>query len=83
MLELLPRGFARFNRTIDQLRALGHFNFRRIALERIPSRGRDRARHYKETRPGNVSFLDCLFDADVSVARSLRFYIAQGREALL
>ena len=82
VVELLARGLARLDRSIDDLHALRHFDLRRVALERISSGGRDRARRNKQPRPGNVSAFNRLLDAHIAVARTFGFHVAQSGEAL-
>ena len=83
VIELLARRFARFDRTIDQLRTFRHFDLRRITLEVVAAGRRNRARDDEHAWAGNLTFVDGLLDADVAVAGAFRFDVANRREALL
>ncbi len=82
VLELLPRGFARFHRTIHKLRALGHVQFRRVTLQVVAAGGGNCARGAKNPRPWNRAFLNGLLNFNVAVTRAFRFQIAQRRKSL-
>src|SRR5438132_8554448 len=83
VIELLARGLARFDRTVDQLRALRHRDLRRVSLQVVAACGGDGARGGEDARAGNASLIDGLLDADVAVARALGLDVADGRESLL
>src|SRR5690242_16278776 len=83
VIELLARRFARFDRAVDELCALGNDDLRRVALEVVAAGGGDGARGGENARAGDALFVDGLLDADVAVAGALRFDIANGGESLL
>jgi hypothetical protein len=83
VIELFTGGLARLYRPIDNLRAFRHLNLGRVPFQRISAGGRDGSRHHQQSRPGNVSSLNCLLNADVAVTRTFGFHIPQRGEALL
>ena len=83
VIELFARRLARLDRAIDDLRAFGHVEFRRIAFEVVAAGGGDGAGDDEQPRPGNVSAFDRLLDSDVAVARAFGLQIAQRGETLL
>ena len=83
MIELLARRFARFDRTIDELGAFRHFDFRRVAFEVVAAGGRDCARDHEHARAGNPPFVDGHLDPDVAIAGAFGLHIANGGETLL
>src|SRR5580700_9396984 len=83
VIELLARGLARFDGTVDDLDALRHFDLGRVTFEGISAGGRDGASGDEKTRPGNVSAFDGHFDADVAVAGAFGFHVAERGETLL
>src|SRR5205807_4822541 len=83
VIELLARGLARFDRTVDQLRAFRHRDLRRVSLQVVAAGGGDGARGSEDSRAGNASLIDGLLDADVAVSRTLGLDVADGGESLL
>ena len=83
VVKLFARRLARFDRTINDLRALGHHEFGRVAFEVVATGGRNRAGDDEQARPGDVAALDRLLDSDVAVTCAFRLEIAQRGEALL
>src|ERR1700674_3779871 len=83
MCQLLAGGFARLDRAVDELSTRGHIKFRSVSLKLIASSRGDGASRDEQSRPGDVSALDGLFDADVAIARAFRLHVAQGGESLL
>src|SRR5207302_4038749 len=83
MIELLARGLARLDRTVDQLRAFRHSDLRRVSLQVVAAGGGDGARGGEDARSGNASLVDGLLDADVAVSRTLGLDVADGGESLL
>src|SRR4029077_6093535 len=82
-VQLLARGFACFDRTIDQLSTLGYGYFRSIALEGIAAGGGYRQGRNPHSRPRYESFIDGPLDADIAVSRALGLQIANTGKTLL
>src|SRR5262245_37147346 len=82
MVQLLARGFARLDRAVDDLHALGHLELRRVAFEVVAAGRRDSERGCEDSGPWDRAFLDRLPDADVTVARAFRLDVADRRESL-
>src|SRR3984893_16635478 len=82
-LELLASGLARLDRAVDDLRALRHFDLRRVTFEVVSAAGRDRARDDEEARPRDAAFVDRHLDSHVAVTRPFGFDISERRESLL
>src|SRR5579871_3985537 len=80
VVELFAGSFARLDRAVDDLRAFGHVEFRRVAFEVVSARGGDRARGTEEARPGNRAFGDCFANFNVAVARAFGFDVARSEE---
>src|SRR5258708_7372589 len=83
VLELLAGGFAGFHWTVDELRALGHLQFWRLAFEVVSAGRRDCARGAKNPWTGNCAFFNGLFDFDVAVPRAFGLDVSKRSEALL
>ena len=83
MLELLPRSLPGFHRAVDKLRALGHFEFGRVAFQVVSAGRGDCSRGAKNSRAGNRSFFNGLLDFDVAVARAFRLHVPNRGKALL
>src|SRR6266576_1550172 len=83
MLQLLPRRLPCFHRPVYKLRALGHFQLRRIPFQVVSAGSRYRPRCTKNSWPGNCSLFDRLLDFNITVPRALRFHVSQRRKALL
>ena len=81
--DLLAHGLPRGVRSVDQLHAVRHLNFRRVPLQRIGAGHIEGARHDHHARAGNHAVVDRLLDVDVGIARALRLQIADGRESVL
>src|SRR5205823_14842831 len=76
----LFRSLARFHRTVDELRALRHFDLRRVALEVVAAGCRDRARDDEHSRAGDVSFVDGLLmrsEEHTSELQSLAYLVCR------
>src|SRR5436853_4110669 len=82
VVELLARSFARFNRTVNQLRAFGNGNVRVVAFERISAGRRNRASDAEDARSGNDAFIHGALDAHVAVSRAFSLEIADGGKTL-
>ena len=76
VIQLFACSLARFDRPVNNLCALRHLQFRRVAFQAVAAGGGDCPRYNKQPRPGNCSFCDRLFDFHVAVARTLGFQIA-------
>ena len=83
VVELLARGLARLDRTVDELRALRHRDLGGIALQLVAAGAGDRARRDEHARPRDDALVDRALDADVAVAGALGLDVADGGEALL
>ena len=83
VVKLFARRLARLDRTVDDLRALGHLEFGSVAFEVVAAGGGNRAGDDEQPRPGDVAAFDRLLDSDVAIARAFSLEIAQRGEALL
>ena len=82
VVKLFAGRLARFDRTINDLRALGHHEFGSVAFEVVTTGGRNRAGDDEQPRPGDIAAFDRLLDSDVPVACAFRLEISQRGEAL-
>src|ERR1700737_4163140 len=83
MIKLLASRLARLDRPVDDLRALGHVEFRSVVFQVIAAGGRDGAGHDNQSRPRNVALFDRHLDADVAVAGAFGFHVTQRGKTLL
>ena len=60
VVELFARRLARLDRPVDDLRALGHVEFGRVAFEVVAAGGGNGAGDDEQPRPGNVAAFDRL-----------------------
>ncbi len=72
VVELFPSGLTSFDRTINNLHALGHDKFRRVAIQAVASRGRNGARCAEDARSRNGAFFNRLLDFDIAISGTLR-----------
>ena len=83
MIQLFSRGFAGLHRTIDDLRALGHVEFRRVTFQVVAAGRRNRASRAEQSRSGNRALGDGLLDFHVTVTGAFGFDIPQRGETLI
>src|SRR4051812_17228154 len=83
MVELFAGCLTSLDRTIDNLHTLGHFQLGRVAFERVPTGGGDRTGRYEKAWAGNVSAINRLLNADVTVAGAFGLHVAKRGETLV
>ena len=83
VIKLLAGRLARRDRPVNDLCALGHVEFRRVALQIVATGTGNGASGDNQTRPGNVAAFDRHLDADVAITGAFGLHVAQRGKALL